>query len=1105
VSDDPTLRGSAFETDREAFLGRLGDARAPAGLGRLSGAAGTRLDTVMALEVRLDLEPDETHSLAFLTLAGGSRESLLETADRYDSLAALEWVVDDAAAEAARELQRIGLAPERLADLQALLSLLVQPHPALRAPAEALEANVLGQPRLWGMGISGDLPILLLRTGGAAGGALLADLVRGHQLWRRRGVGVDLVVLCLAASGYGDELRDGLSALLQEVGSADLLGARGGIHLLRADQIGQAERRLLEVAARAILDEDAGALGHQLAETQAEPRELPLFQPALAAGPGEATPPLARPGDLLFDNGLGGFSADGREYVVHLDPGTSTPAPWSNVLANDAFGCLVTEAGGGYTWAQNSGENRLTPWANDPVSDPVGEALYLRDEETAVVWTPTPQPAGDAAACQVRHGAGYSEWRRNSQGLEQSLLVFVPVDDPLKIVRLRLRNRWRRTRRLTATYYAEWVLGALRSQAAPFLVPSYDATHGALLARNPWNPDFAERVAFLAADRGPHGLTADRMEFLGREGDPRAPAALERWGLSGAVRAGPDPCAALQVHLEIPEGGSTELCFVLGQGRDLADAQRLLERWRDPGQVAAALEQLTEHWDRLLGAVAVRTPEPELDLLVNRWLLYQTVASRLQGRTGYYQSGGAFGYRDQLQDVLALLHVAPERVRSHLLECARHQFREGDVLHWWHPPSDRGVRTRCSDDLLWLPYVTCRYVEATGDLAILDEPLPFLNGRPLSIEEPDRYARFEVSEERRSLFEHCERALERGVTHGPHQLPLMGAGDWNDGMNRVGARGRGESVWLGWFCISVMGSFADLCARRGEAALAESWRRRAKELAQTVEAVGWDGEWYLRAIDDDGLPWGAASCDECRIDSIAQSWSALSGAGAPERVRRALHAAERELVREAEGVVRLLWPPFDATPRDPGYIRGYPPGVRENGGQYTHAAAWLGWAFAATGDGERAARILRLASPIRHTASREGLLRYRVEPYVVAADIGALPPHLGRGGWTWYTGSAAWSWRLAVEAILGLRREAAGLRIAPCLPPRWGGYRASLRFEGGVFDVDVEDPHGVGCGELELEVDGVPRSGPLLALPTDGKRHSVRVRLRPAGRAAEER
>jgi cyclic beta-1,2-glucan synthetase len=811
---------------------------------------------------------------------------------------------------------------------------------------------------------------------------------------------------------------------------------------------------------------------------------------------------LERPAELLFDNGLGGFTADGREYVIHLGPGDTTPAPWCNVLANPDFGTLVTESGGGFTWAENSGEHRLTPWTNDPVSDPPGEALYVRDEETAAVWTPTPQPAGAGVAHQIRYGAGYGRWRSERHGLSQDLLVFVAPDDPVKIIRLHVRNQRHRPRRLTVTYYAEWVLGGSRQQSNGALVTEYEASQRAMLVRTPWQGEFANRVAFLTASRTPHGITSDRTEFIGREGTLRRPAALERWGLTGHVQPGRDPCAAFQVHLDLPADAEDEVVFVLGEGRDREHVLELVAKWREPSAADAAWERLGRFWDDRLDTVHVETPDGAMNVLLNRWLLYQSIASRMFGRTGFYQSGGAIGFRDQLQDALALVMVEPARCRAHLLECAARQFDEGDVLHWWHPPFARGVRTRCSDDLLWLPFAVAHYVSATGDAAVLDEQVPFLKGRPLVENEDALYAVFESGDQSGTLFEHCERALERGLTHGAHGLPLIGSGDWNDGMNRLGHLGRGESVWLAWFAIATTNAFADICQQPGKAEQTDRWRRRARELAHAIEEHGWDGEWYRRAFDDEGRPWGSRENTECRIDSIAQSWAVISGGGSPTRARCALGALERELIDFDERLVRLLAPPFTHGGRDPGYIKAYPPGIRENGGQYTHAALWVGWAFADLGDGERAARVFELLNPIGHARDSAAVQRYRVEPYVVAADVGGVPPYVGRGGWTWYTGSAAWMWRLGVERILGLRPEAGGVRIDPCLPRSWRRVDVTIRRSGGGLAITIENPYGVETAVAELLVDGVAVDQAVVAFPADGSERRVIVRLGPDKRPA---
>jgi len=1098
IADDATHQIVGFDSDRGEFLGRNGSIRRPRGIIEgLSGKTGWTLDPLMSLQLQIDLEPHESRQFAFLTMAAGSRESVLELSERYATLASLDWAFDDAAGEAEREAKSLGLESRQLPELQLLASLLLYPHRTLRANPAIFRANRLGQPGLWSFGLSGDQPILVVRMSEGKGNDLLRLLIRAQQYWQRRGISVDLVIVRTGASGYVEPIRDQLYNLLHEMGRHEQLGRKGGIFLVFSDQIGEDGAHLLETAARVVLSEDSGTLEEQLATAFMKGQaELPPFEPTIAAELENLTPSLIRPRDLLFDSGIGGFTKDGREYVIHLDPGTTTPAPWSNVLANGGFGSIVTEAGLGFTWAINSGLNRLTPCSNDPVADPPSEALYLRDEETAEIWTPTPRPAGDSSSCQVRHGAGYTKWQQHSHRLEQEMLVFVPPDDPVKVIRLRLRNTLSRARRITATYYAEWLLGALRTNARPFVVCEFNADIQSLIARNPWNPDFGERVAFLTSNLSPHSITGDRKDFLGQEGEFSSPKGLRCWDLGGKVSLGADSCAAFQVHLDIAAGGTAEAVFVLGQGDNPTHTAELVRRWQKPDQVDTGLERMNRYWDERLGAVHVHTPNPAFDIMINRWLLYETLASRVMARAGFYQAGGAFGFRDQLQDIMALYHADPDGARKHILASAAQQFEEGDVLHWWHPPSNPGVRTRCSDDLLWLPYVVSHYVEATGDISILKETIPFLRGPILSKEEGDRYARFEMTPESYTLFDHCSRALRHGVTEGVHGLPLIGAGDWNDGMDRVGNDMRGESVWLAWFAIAAMKGFIKLCASLKHDELIEYWTTRMRELERSVEDAGWAGGWYRRAFDDDGRPWRAAANDEGRIDLLAQSWAVLSGAASPERAQAALKAATDELIRKEEKIVRLLWPPFDKTARDPGYIKAYPPGIRENGGQYSHAAAWLGIAFADLRQGDLAAQVFDLISPISHTSTRSDMEQYRVEPYVVAADIASVSPHMGRGGWTWYTGSAAWTWRLGVEAILGLRLCSGHLVINPCLPKDWGVFEAEIKGPQGSLAIRVEDPEHIGSGITEIIIDGSPCEKPVIKFPTDGSVRRVHAYLR---------
>ena len=766
-----------------------------------------------------------------------------------------------------------------------------------------------------------------------------------------------------------------------------------------------------------------------------------------------------------------------------------------NVLANPDFGSIISDSGQAFTWSENAHEFRLTPRHNDPVTDSSGETFYIRDEESGRFWSPTALPCRGRLPYVSRHGFGYSVFEHAEGGIRSELWVYVALDAPVKFSVLKVRNESGRSRKLSATGYAEWVLGDLRPKSAMHVVTQVDPGSGALLARNSFNTEFTDRVAFFDVDDPARTVSGDRVEFLGRNGSLRSPAAMTRARLSGKVGAALDPCAAIQVPFELADGQEREIVFRLGAGKNADDARNLVNRFRGSAAARGALESVWQYWKHTLGAVHVETPDPSLNILTNGWLLYQTLACRLWARSGYYQSGGAFGFRDQLQDAMALIHAEPHLLREHLLRCAARQFREGDVQHWWHPPSGRGVRTKCSDDFLWLPLATCRYVLNTGDTGVLDEPVHFIEGRPVNVEEDSYYDLPARSEESANLYEHCRRAILRGLRTGERGLPLMGTGDWNDGMNLVGEHGKGESVWLGFFLYEVLMRFTDVARKAGDVTFAERCRTEAAQMRLKIEQNGWDGEWYRRAYFDDGSPLGSAGNAECRIDSIAQSWSVLSGAGGPGRSRMAMDAVDQRLVRRDHALIQLLDPPFDKSELNPGYIKGYVPGVRENGGQYTHGAIWAAMAFAALGDSRRAWELLAMINPVNHARSPEGIATYKVEPYVVAADVYALSPHHGRGGWTWYTGSAGWMYRLIVESLLGLRLEVDKLRFAPCLPADWKAFKVHYRYRETVYEIDVLQPF-TGKGETSVTVDGVPQPDGAIPLVDDRRNRSVEVVIR---------
>ena len=1091
-----------YETDRARFLGRGRSVHSPVSVidGRpLSNTVGAVLDPIFSLRCRVTLAPGVTAHAIFSTVVAESREQVLDLADKYRESATYERAATLAWTQAQVQLHHLGIESDEAHLFQRLANRILFSDPSLRPPAGLLARNERGASGLWVHGISGDLPIVLVRIDRAEDLDIVRQLLRAHEYWRLKLLDVDLVVLNEEGATYAQDLHDALATLVrtsQSILVHESHPGHGGVYILRGDRLSSQDRTLLQAAARAVLLSRRGTLADQVIRLERPRRIAPPAVPSSSL-PGISEGAAPRP-ELEFFNGLGGFDDGGREYVAILGPGQSTPAPWLNVIANASFGFQVSESGSGYTWSGNSRENQLTPWSNDPVSDPVSEAIYVRDEDSGELWGPTAQPIRlEGSTYVARHGAGYSRFEHLHDGIGLDLVQFVPLDETLKISVLTVENRSGRPRRLSVTAYAEWALGTSRGASAPSIVTALEPETGALLVRNPWNTEFGGRVAFLDLGGRQTEWTADRTEFLGRNGAPDRPAGLGRgYRLQGTAGAGMDPCAALQTSFELAGGARTQVLVLLGDAGDAAAATDLIRRARTADHVAT-LRGVFSFWHDTQGTIQVRTPDRSMDIMLNHWLVYQTLACRLWARTAFYQAGGAYGFRDQLQDVVALVTSRRELAREHLLRAAARQFTEGDVQHWWHPPTGRGVRTRISDDRLWLPYAVDRYLAVTDDIAVLDEMVPYLDGPALRPDQTDAYFQPERSAEPASLFDHCAAALDRSLSMGTHGLPLMGTGDWNDGMDRVGHEGRGESVWLGWFLYTVLAAFAPIAEARGERPRADRWRAHMKALRRALERHGWDGDWYRRAFFDDGTPLGSAMNAECRIDSIAQSWAVLSGAADPHHAERAMAAVEEFLVRRGDGLVLLFTPPFDHSDVDPGYVKGYLPGIRENAGQYTHGAVWSVIAFAALGDGDKAGELYSILNPINHASTRAGVHRYKVEPYVMAADVYSEPPHVGRGGWTWYTGSAGWMYQAGIEWILGLRVRGATLLLDPCIPRAWPGYEIDFRYRSARYEIVVENPHGSSRGVASSELDGQALPGGVAAIPLvdDGATHRVRVIL----------
>ena len=1094
----------SYETDRARFIGRGRTAANPLAMHSgdnpsalsntvLSNTEGPVLDPIVAIRRTLTLAADESASVQIISGVADSREEALALLEKYCDRHFVERAFEMAWFQSQEVLRHLNVSEADAQIYGRLANSVIYSTSLRRATADIISRNQLGQSGLWRFGISGDLPIVLLHIGDFNRIDLVKQVLNAHAYWRMKGLAADLVIVNEDFSGYRAVLQDLIMGLITAGAEAQMIDKPGGVFVRRAEELSENERVLLQTVARIVFSDTAATLVEQVERRVSPERVSDLLQPSQQAS-AEAVYPLA-PRERIFCNGLGGFTPDGHEYVVTLEPGQTTPMPWANVIASQHIGTVVSESGSAYTWVENAHEFRLTSWHNDPLSDSSGEAIYIRDEETGAFWSPTPLPAHGRSGYVCRHGFGYSVFEHLEAGIASEMYTYVAMDAPVKFLVVKLHNQSKRTRSLSLTGYWELVLGEWRHANLMHIVTQVDPHSGGLFARNAYGRECANRVVFAHVSERERTVSGSRAEFIGRNGSLARPAAMRSKRLSGRTGAGLDPCAAIQTRIELAPGQEREIVFVFGAAGNADEARHHIQQFGGHAGARHALEAVWEYWNHTLGAVNVDTPDSALNMLANGWLLYQTISCRLWGRSGYYQSGGAYGFRDQLQDTMALIHATPWLAREQLLLHAGRQFIKGDVQHWWHPPNGQGVRTHFSDDYLWLPYAACRYVLATGDTGVLDESIHFLEGRELYAEEEAYYDQPQRSHEAASLYEHCVRAIRHGLRFGVHELPLMGCGDWNDGMNLVGKDGKGESVWLAWFLVENLESFAGLARSRNDTGFAELCSDQAAQLRSNIEAHAWDGGWYRRAYFDDGTPLGSSSNDECQIDSISQSWSVISAGGDPLRNRQAMTAVDERLVRRDKQIIQLLDPPFDKSDLEPGYIKGYIPGVRENGGQYTHAAIWSTMAFAMLGDTERAWELFGMLNPVNHGSTAEDIESYKVEPYVMCADIYGVSPHIGRGGWTWYTGAAGWMYRLTVETLLGLQLEVDHLRIKPCVPADWESYKIHYRYRETVYHITISRA-GEATGQVSrVTVDGTEYADTRIPLVDDRQEHFVEVEL----------
>ncbi|KAA8669438.1 cyclic beta 1-2 glucan synthetase [Clostridium sp. WLY-B-L2] len=1052
-----------YETNRDNFIGRgrnLVNPRAMDNDVQLTKSVGAVIDPIISLRVRIRIEPGRTGKVAYSTMLADSKENAVKLANKYGDMCNVNRMFQLSWTEAQLEMKYLGITSNQINVYQKIASKILFLSDLFQNRYKYIVNMKKSQSALWPYGISGDLPIVLLIIRDESNIDFVRQLLRAQEYWTLKNLSVDLVLLNLEDSSYMQPLQNKLRDIVNNSLSRIRRNKDGRVFILNKSEVKEEDVNFLKAVSRFVIDGQEGELFKQFmcSMDSLEDERVRNLGDFVYNKNGKVISSYSFEIPLLrYFNDIGGFSKDGKSYIIVLKNYSNTPAPWINVISNRRFGFHISESGISYTWNKNSRENKLTEWSNDPVMDGEAESLYVKDEETGHIWSISPGPVRDSGQYVIEHGFGYSIFKHEADQIVGQMTVFADIEDSVKVCRIKLHNIGKRKRILSIIYYAKLVLGVCHEQTAQYIYTGVDKEHEYIYAKNPYSQYFKDGICYLKILGGKQmSYTGVRTEFIGRQGNVWRPEGLCLKNLSNTVGAGFDPCMAQNVKVELDANSEGEIIVLFGQEDNFEEINRVIEKYSNAGSIQQELKNSQDYWKSTLETIQVNTPDDSMNIMLNGWLMYQVISCRYWSRTAFYQSGGAYGFRDQLQDVSAISYIRPDITREHIIYSASRQYLEGDVQHWWHPYVGSGIRTKFSDDLLWMPYVVEDYIKNTGDYSILNEAVPYLNDSQLKDDEYERYSISPVSEESGTIYDHCIRAIEKSCRFGEHNIPLMGSGDWNDGMNTVGNKGKGESVWLGWFLYSILDKLIPLCKFMKDEEKIIKYSKLKEFIKENLEKNAWDGSWYKRAYFDDGTPLGSVKNEECQIDSISQSWAVISGAAKESRAKEAVHALDRNLIKKDKGIILLLTPAFDKSSLEPGYIKGYIPGVRENGGQYTHAAIWSIMAFAKIGDREKAYRTFSMINPINHAKDYLNCHVYKVEPYVVAADVYAVEPYVGRGGWSWYTGAAGWLYRAGVETILGMTfKENRGFVITPSVPEEWKDYSIRYNRDDCVYDIQV--------------------------------------------------
>jgi len=1096
--DEDILGDYEYEIDKTKFIGRDRSILNPIALESekiLQKQMNMTLNPIVALRRTIKIESNKSKKLNLILLFSENREDIIKTAEKYNSKDAVNRIFSLSRAKSIIEARYSNLKAKQINTFQKIAGYLLNSNLIRNFNIKNIDCKNKSQCDLWKFGISGDNPILLVKIKYVNDVETVKELLKAHEYLRLKNVVFDLVILNEEKNSYEKYVNEALLSAVLSSNSSYLLNSFGGIFILDSNNLKKEEKDLLQLVSSMIFDAHRGGIEEQIDELEDDIKgELPnyVLEKEKRELYKEYNNDLLALPELKYFNELGGFLENGKEYIIKLNKETKTPMPWSNILVNKQFGTLVTAAGGGYTWNKNSRENRLTTWYNETIEDIPAEVIYIKDKEEKTSWSITLNPKSNSQDYIAKFGFGYSEFINSNLGISTNLNIFVPQNDDVKINKLNIKNNMSYKRSLKIVYYLNLSLGMDIAKHAEYINIEKDETFNLIYLKNIFKNEFKDEFAYVSCSEKISGYTGSKEEFFGL-GDISNPQGLNLINFSNQNSIGQSNIIAIEIDTEIDANESKDISIILGSTTSKEVAKDVAYKYYKISNCNKELENTKEFWNEHLNVLQVKTPVESTNILLNAWLLYQVISSRLWGRTGYYQSGGAFGFRDQLQDVLGIIYVLPEQVRAQIIEHAKHQFYEGDVEHWWHKESKKGIRTRFSDDLLWLAYVVEEYIRITDDTDILKEEVSYLDGDKLLDNEDEKYQETKESNIKGSIYEHVVKAIDRSLELGDKGLPFMGSGDWNDGMNTVGNKGNGQSVWLGFFLFDILNKILPICEMMCDKERIEIYKLKKEQLKNALNINAWDGRWFKRAFFDDGTPLGSIENDECRIDAISQSWACISNAADNDKKYICMESLENQLIDKENSIIKLLDPPFNNTKLEPGYIKSYMPGVRENGGQYTHAAIWAIIAFCSLGLGEKAHEYFKMINPIENARTKEAANKYKVEPYVMAADVYSVGNLAGRGGWTWYTGSGSWMYKAGIENILGFNKKGNILTINPCIPAQWDEYSIRYKYEQTIYNIEVKNPNHKNTGVEEIYIDNIRSFKNEIELINDNNVHNIKL------------